>query len=252
MFCVVWLKFSKEQFRWGSVSKFIILSVLAVIIFTLVYEILYLGKERELANKIVDRLDVELTRAETTASRNESDPHFIFNSLSTLSHLITYDTAKADLFNNKLAEVYKYFLISKDRQLVTVEKEIGFIKNYFFLLQIWHEDKLKLHIDVTEGDLKDTWIIPCTLQVLIENTIKQNEFTVDHPIEICIKTDGKYLTNENTVKGQRAKFDSTQIGFKNLSAQYILVSNKNILAEENENRFIIKLPLIKLHKTEFV
>ena len=252
IFCMVWLRFSKEEFRWAAVNKFIVLSVLAVIVFTLVYEILYLSKERELANKIVDQLDVELTRAEITALRNELDPHFIFNSLSTLSHLITYDSAKADLFNNKLAQVYKYFLINKDKELVPVEEEIEFIKNYFFLLKIRHEDKLELHIEINEEDVKDILIVPCALQILVENAIKHNEFTTDQPIEISIMKDGKYLSIENTVKKKTVKSNSTKIGLKNLGAQYLLVSNKNILVEENGNQFIVKLPLLKLPKTEYV
>jgi sensor histidine kinase YesM len=250
IFCITWLKVSKEVFRWGPISKFIVLSILAVIVFTLVYEILYLSKERELANKVVDQLDVELTRAEITALRNELDPHFIFNSLSTLSYLITHDCEKADLFNNRLAQVYKYLLINKEKQLVPVTNEIDFIKNYFFLLKIRHEDKIELRITIKENELREILIIPCALQLLIENAIKHNAFTQMQPLAIYVKADGKYLCVENTINRKVVNPDSTGIGLQNLDAQYLLVSHKNIIVEESEKRFAIKLPMIKSPKKQ--
>ena len=69
------------------------------------------GGIRERDNIIVDQLDNELNRIEVLSLRNELDPHFIFNSLNALSYLIGKDDVKAQLFNNKLAQVYKYFLI---------------------------------------------------------------------------------------------------------------------------------------------
>jgi sensor histidine kinase YesM len=251
IFSLTWMKVSKEVFRWEPVNKSVIFAVLGAIVFTLVYEILYLSKERELANDIADQLDDELTRAEMTALRNELDPHFIFNSLNTLSHLIGNDSAKANLFNNKLAQVYKYFLVNKDKELVPVDKEIEFIKNYFFLLQIRHEDNIGLRIDFNEERVKDILIIPCALQLLVENAIKHNEISTEHRMDICIRIDDQHLRIQNTLKQKPGKFTSTKVGLKNLGSQYLLVSNKNISVEENEKIFTVKLPLIKLTKTEF-
>ena len=81
----IWIFISHEKFSWPPVLRFCLFSVLAVMVFTLVYEIMYLTKEREIDNEIVDQLDNELTHAEINALRNELDPHFIFNSLNTLS-----------------------------------------------------------------------------------------------------------------------------------------------------------------------
>lgn len=112
---LIWMHTSKEPFSWNGVYKFIAACVASVLIFTLVYEILFLTKERELDNKIVDQLDKERSQAELQALTNEMDPHFIFNSLNTLNHLIVNEPVQAHLFNNRLAQVYKYFLINKNR-----------------------------------------------------------------------------------------------------------------------------------------
>ena len=245
MFCLTWLRISKEEFSWSTVAEFIIFSVLAVIVFTLVYEVLYLSKERERDTQMVVQLDKELTRAEMMALRNELDPHFIFNSLTALSYLISNDSKKADQFNQKLAEVYKYFLINKEKELTSIEKEIEFIKNYCFLLSIRHDDKLKLHIDFDEKNMSQVFIIPCALQILVENAIKHNVFTHEQPLNIHVSLNGDYIVVQNAGKQKQSLPGTTRIGLKNLGAQYRLLAKKNIIIEESGNNFIVKLPLIR-------
>lgn len=252
IFCFVWLRYSKEEFRWAPISRFISLSVLAVIVITLVYEILYLSKEREFDTKIVNQLDHDLNRAEMMALRNTLDPHFIYNSLNTLSHLISVNSKKADLFNTKLAQVYKYFLLNKSEEAISANKEFEFIKNYFALLQIRHGNELELHINLDAEDIKGILIIPCALQILVENVIKHNDLSSDSPLNIFIKTDNDYLIIENEISRKKSIYNSTRTGLKNLADQYLLVFNKNIVVKECENTFMVKLPLIKNFKTVYV
>ncbi len=243
--CLLWMRFSKEKFYWAPINKFILSSVLAVIVFTLVYEILYLSKEREIDNKIVDQLDQELNQAEMIALRNEVEPHFIFNSLNTLSHLIDQDASKATMFNKRLAEVYKYFLINKNKELVTVENELEFIKSYFFLLQIRHENKLQLSIKLNKKDLSDIYIIPCALQILVENAIKHNQFTNEQPLYISIYLENGYLVVQNSIMPRASPVESTKIGLRNLNAQYLITAKHHIISERSENKFTVKVPVIK-------
>ena len=244
MFCLTWMRFSKEDFRWMTVIEFIIFSLLPVIVFTLIYEVLYLRKEREQDIEKVEQLDQELTRAEIMALRNELDPHFIFNSLTALSHLISNDAVKADMFNRKLAEVYKYFLINKEKEFISVEKEIEFIKDYFFLLTIRHDHKLQLHIELNKSNMEKFLIIPCALQILVENAIKHNEFTHEEPLQITILMKDDSLLVLNTAKRKKMMYESTGIGLKNLDTQYRLLAKKNIDVKEAKNSFIVNLPLI--------
>lgn len=241
---LIWLKISKETFQWNNFYKFMALSSLAVIVFTLIYEILYLSKERELDTKIVDQLDRERSQAEMTALKNELDPHFIFNSLTTLSYLILNDAQKAHRFNERLAKVFKYFLINKDRELISLEDELEFIDSYFFLLQIRHDDKLQLHTDLFDKGGSTIMVLPCALQILVENAIKHNEFTEEDPLKIKIEMNGQFLKVINNVRRKPYLLSSTRIGLRNLSSRYKLVCNKDIIIENTENSFIVKLPLI--------
>ncbi|MBL7737705.1 MAG: histidine kinase [Chitinophagaceae bacterium] len=240
----IWIKMSRETFEWAGIYKFIAVCVAAVLIFTLVYEILFLSKERELDTKIVDQLDKERSQAELQALTNEMDPHFLFNSLNTLNHLILNDARQAHLFNNKLAQVYKYFLINKTRELISLNDEMEFIDNYFYLLQIRHDNKLQLRVDLTEEAGK-AMLPPCAVQVLIENAIKHNEFSDNQPLLIRVSMNGQYIRVSNNAKPKPYVVNSTGIGLKNLNARYRIIAGKSIDIEKNRDSFTVKIPLIK-------
>jgi LytS/YehU family sensor histidine kinase len=192
----------------------------------------------------VDQLDRERSQAELQALTNEMDPHFIFNSLNTLNHLIVNRPQQAHLFNNKLAQVYKYFLINKNRELISLKEEMEFIDNYFFLLQIRHDGKLQLQVELNE-EANQAMIPPCAVQVLIENAIKHNEFTDDNPLLIKIVVNGKFILVSNNAKPKPYAVNSTGIGLKNLRSRYRIISRKDIEIEKGHNSFAVKLPLIR-------
>jgi len=239
----VWLKISREPFSWMSVYRFLAACVAAVIIFTLIYEILFLSKERELDTKIVDQLDKELSQVELQVLTNEMDPHFIFNSLNTLNHLILNQPKQAHLFNNRLAQVYKYFLINKNKDLIPLKDELEFIEDYFYLLQIRHENKLDLQTSLDDKS-RQVMIPPCSLQILIENAIKHNEFSETNPLHIKVYVNDHYLQVSNNIKPKLYAVNSTGIGLKNLSSRYKILFKKDITISTSHENFIVKLPLI--------
>jgi LytS/YehU family sensor histidine kinase len=240
---LVWMKISREPDDWSEVYRFILACIAAVIIFTLIYEILFLSKERELDTRIVDQLDKELTQAELQVLTNEMDPHFLFNSLNTLNHLILNEPKQAHLFNNRLAQVYKYFLINKNKELIPLSDEVEFIESYFFLLQIRHDNKLQLETQL--GDKSEKVMIPpCSLQILVENAIKHNEFSDAVPLRIKVTVNDHYLQVSNNIKPKLYAVNSTGIGLKNLSSRYKILFRKDITIATTRENFIVKLPLI--------
>jgi hypothetical protein len=245
---MLWIRISKEPFSWAGVFKFSILSALAVIVFSLIYEVLFLSKERVLDTKIVTQLDRERSQAELQALQNEMDPHFIFNSLNTLNHLIVNDPEKAHRYNNKLAQVYKYFLINKNRELISLRDELEFIEDYFYLLQLRHDNKLQLETKLGAHPDGAIMIPPCSLQILIENAIKHNEFSNDNPLLITIEMTEKYLCAINNMRPKPYAINSTNIGLKNLSSRYKLLYHKDIIIESGKEKFTVKLPIIRAEK----
>ena len=222
-----------------------VISAGIVIFLTLMYEALFLSKERELDMKIVDQLDRERQNAELNSLKGELDPHFVFNALTTLSHLISVDVHKAQLFTNNMAQVYKYLLINKDRELISLNEEINFINDYFFLLKMRYDDRLSLSFNLNNTYVEKIMIIPCSLQLLVENAIKHNQFTEQEPLMINIALNGEYLKVENNVRNKQYVGGSTKIGLSNLSNRYRLVYNKDIIISKEQDKFVVKLPLIK-------
>ena len=244
LLAMIWIKISKEAFSWSNIFRFIAVCTLAITVFTLVYEVLFLSKERELDVKIVDQLDHERSVAEMAVLRNELDPHFIFNSLNSLSHLIINDPPTAHAFNSKLAKVYRYFLLNKERDVISLHDELDFIDDYFFLLQIRYDNKLQLEKNLNGKDNSRTMILPCALQILVENAIKHNEFSDSNPLKIKISEDELHIKVSNNTKPKFSFTDSTHIGLRNLSSRYKLICHKDIAVENSPGEFTVRLPLI--------
>lgn len=221
-----------------------IISAGVAIVVTLLYEALFLSKERELDIKIVHQLDKDRVNAEINALKAELDPHFIFNSLTTLSHLISTEPEKAQAFTQKLALVYKYFLINKNRELISLDDELKFVEDYFFLLKIRYDDKVKMRFNISEVK-QNIMVLPCSLQLLVENAIKHNRFTEQQPLNISISLTDDYLKVENNVHDKPYGVESTRIGLAHLNAHYKLMCNKDIIVRNGGGSFTVELPLIK-------
>lgn len=245
LFALVWQKLFQGNFNRQQTISFSITYTSTAVLIGLVYEILFLHKEAELDSKIVDQLDLERQYAEMHVLKNELDPHFIFNSLTTLSHLIAFDTEKAQLFNSKLAQAYKYLLLNKDRELITLEEELRFIEDYFFLLQIRYDHKLHLEVNLNGQDAYKIMILPCALQTLVENAIKHNSFTDKQPLKINISMQRSHLHVSNNIYSSSYMVPSTHVGLKNLRMRYKLTCQRDIIVNKTREAFIVKLPLIK-------
>jgi LytS/YehU family sensor histidine kinase len=245
IFTFLWNKLFQTTIPGENTARYTFAYVAVAPLISMAYEILFMKKEQELDSKIVDQLDYERQHAELHNLKNELDPHFIFNSLNSLLPLIMTDSAKAQVFTTKLSQVYKYFLLNKDRELISLSEEMRFIEDYFFLLQIRHENRLRLHMEQNGLALNKLLILPFALQVLVENAIKHNHFSEQHPLIITISLDPNFVYVSNPVSNKEIDWDSTNIGLKNLSARYILVCHKDIVIKNADNTFSVSLPLIK-------
>lgn len=239
-----WMQFSKESFNWNHIISFVLACMIAVLVFTLLYEILFLNKEREIDTKNVTRLDKEKSKATLHALQNEMDPHFLFNALNTLNLLILNNPKQAHLYNNKLAHVYKYFLINKNKELVALDNELDFINNYYYLLQLRYENKMQLEIQLGPVLPELIQLPPCSLQILLENAIKHNSFSDEDPLLVVISVKDQYIYVENKIKPKSYLMDTTQIGLTNLSSRYKILFNKDIIIHPSNDSFVVKLPVI--------
>lgn len=174
--------------------------------------------------------------------KSQVNPHFLFNSLNTLSSLVNTQTDTAGHFIIKLSSIYRYILDNGSKVKVPLNDELQFIRDYFFLHQIRNEGKIFLSIDI-ENDINYD-ILPVSLQLLIENAIKHNMATFDKPLKIGIYTEGQHVVVKNNVQKMATQVVSTKIGLKNLNERVRLITGNEIIIEETANEFLVKVPLL--------
>lgn len=174
--------------------------------------------------------------------KNQVNPHFLFNSLNTLSALIPERPDSAERFILKLSAIYRYILENSSKDTVPLNAELNFISDYYYLHAIRDDGKIELMIDAPGAEKYQ--ILPVSLQILVENSIKHNMATRENPLLISMKiTDGVMIVRNNLQK-MNVKMKSTGIGLNNLKERVRLITGKNLVVEETEIEFIVKIPLI--------
>jgi len=175
--------------------------------------------------------------------KNQVNPHFLFNSLNTLSSLVNTEVAVAGQFIAKLSVIYRYILDNSSKLKVPLKEEIEFIRDYNYLHQIRNEGKIKLEININDDDYSYK-IIPISLQLLIENAIKHNMATQDKPLIISVYLEEQNIAVKNNIQKMATQVVSTKIGLKNLNERVRLITGKEIVVTEFEGNFLVKVPLI--------
>lgn len=208
-----------------------------------VYEALHLFVELKDTRLKKERLLKEKLSAELMVFKNQMDPHFLFNSLTTILHLIDTDSEKAKKYVYKLSEVYKGLQRNTNRNLIELKEEIYNTKVYSELVNERFGNNLKVDFEIN-CEYQKRMIVPFSLQVAVENAIKHNVISNKKPLAIHVFIDNEYLIVENSLQLKRQDKNVEGLGLKNISEQYKLLSDKSIIIEENQNTFALKLPLL--------
>lgn len=244
----VWAGFAKTN--WEAIEMVVLINVICVLFVTHIYETVFLMKEKEseaLQNEQLQRAKAE---AELDALKNQVDPHFMFNSLNTLSYLVKSDADKALLFTESLAEVYRYILIQNEHELVLLEDELEFTNRYTDLLKLRFGNALIVRKNFN-GNLENNFLIPPTsVFVAFENAVKHNEIDEKKPLRMDMEIERNRLVITNQLQKKRSKKESTKIGLKNLNERFQLITGSEVEVSTKNNVFTISLPLIAARANE--
>jgi hypothetical protein len=173
--------------------------------------------------------------------KSQINPHFLFNSLNTVSSLIQSDPEKAEQFINNLSSVYRYVLENGQKDMVPLQSELDLLNRYFDLHRVRDEEKISLTIDYS--DAGNYRILPVSLQILLENAIKHNSATREKPLKISVFFKDKHVVVMNNLQKKATQLKSTGIGLRNLAERIRLVTGKTLIVEENGKYFTAKIPL---------
>ncbi|MFZ4457092.1 MAG: sensor histidine kinase [Bacteroidales bacterium] len=233
-----------ELVRSGHLEAVFVVSLMANAVIMGVTDVtLYYRKSHKKA------LDAEIikknkARFQYDQLKRQLNPHFLFNSLNVLDYLVHTDANRASDFIKKLAGVYRYLLSKESDPTVHLDEEIVFANMYAELLKERFEKGLYIDIDIAEKYMK-SHVIPCSLQLLIENATKHNIISAKMPLNIRIFMELDYICVENNRQLRIKADESTGLGLKSIEAQYQTLFNKSIIIDQNEAHYCVKIPLIE-------
>jgi two-component system, LytTR family, sensor kinase len=187
------------------------------------------------------------SQAQLQSLRNQVNPHFLFNNLSVLSALISQDANASVEFVRQFSNVYRYILRSDEKELTHLAEEIEFIQSYLYLLKTRFNSGLNVAIDVSEGCLS-AYILPVSLQMLVENAVKHNIISKSKPlnIEIFCRNDESITVRNNLQKRAINDTQSTQLGLTNIVKRYDFLGHHGVNIEHDDKYFCVTIPLIRV------
>ncbi|KRB57798.1 histidine kinase [Flavobacterium sp. Root186] len=218
----------------SSVITFIVLLIFHALHFYKLYQ----------ENKVIQQKIIAGTaNAKFESLKNQIDPHFLFNSLNVLSSLIEENPDNAQRFTTSLSKIYRYVLEQKDKELVSVEDELSFAKTYMNLLKMRFENSL--FYELPAGDINpDAKVVPLSLQLLLENTVKHNVVSEQKPLHIRIFIEKDYLVIQNDLQKKEVLQDRQGVGLQNIVNRYGIITDRKVLIEKDEKNFSVKIPIL--------
>jgi sensor histidine kinase YesM len=225
-----------------TASNYIVSSIFTFIVLLIVHFV-YLYKWYQ-ENKLKEqKIIAGSASAQFESLKNQIDPHFLFNSLNVLSSLIEENPDAAQKFTTSLSKVYRYVLEQKDKDLISVSEELQFAKTYMNLLKMRFENSITFELpDNFEND--EAKVVPLSLQLLLENCIKHNIASEKKPLHIKIAIENGQLTIENNLQKKEVLQDRKGVGLQNIVNRYAILSKRNVLIEQNNEKFKVFLPIL--------
>ena len=176
--------------------------------------------------------------------KRQVDPHFLFNSLNILDCLVCEEkTEQASTYIHKLAGIYRYMIKSEDEDIVPLRDELIFVNQYVDLLRLRFPEGFEVNVEVPE-EAMSRYILPCSIQLLIENATKHNAVNRDNPLVINIKVEDSCVRVSNNLIPKVTRSDSTGLGQKYISQQYMDLSGKEIEIRSENGLYCVTLPLL--------
>jgi two-component system LytT family sensor kinase len=222
----------KYDLSYANKSLFIWLMLISIAFFYVLWR---------MSSKKEQKLQEENLKFRYQTLKSQVNPHFLFNSFNTLSELVFEDAKKADSYIQKLSAIYRYVIENEETELIELEKEIDFVKEYFGLQKERYKDKISLNINIS--DTSNYKIVPLSLQLLVENAVKHNSASVDSPLIINILRDSNEVVVSNNIQKRNIIEGSTKTGLQNLKERVRLSINKELIFKEENNSFIVKIPI---------
>lgn len=237
-------KFWGHRFPLEAYLHAIAVALLFVIVVGGVYEATYYFRKWKDMAVETEALKKENLQTQLDSLKGQINPHFLFNSLGSLSSLIEEDARQAQVFVNEMASVYRYLLQSNEKGLVTLQEELDFLEAYTGMLTTRFPEGLQVSIAVRQED-RQKMLPPLTLQLLLENAVKHNAVLPSKPLHVHISSERKNLLKVcNNLQPKTSPVQSNKMGLHNIIAKYKLLNQPAVTVLQSDHSFCVSLPLI--------
>ncbi|MEW7278374.1 2TM domain-containing protein [Aquimarina sp. 2201CG1-2-11] len=240
---IIFEKQTVEEFWADQTFKNYLFPLLLTIIISLFFHTVYFYKALQEKKVTEQKIIAGTVSAKFAALKNQLDPHFLFNSLNVLTSLIEENPKMAQKFTTSLSKVYRYVLEQKDKDLVTVDEELKFAKTYMTLVQLRFEDSITTEIPLQSSN-PEARVVPLSLQILLENTVKHNVIMPQRPLHIKIYEKDGFLIVENNLQPKEVIKQSSGVGLGNIQQRYALLTKRKFSVFKTEKAFIAELPIL--------
>lgn len=230
--------FTIDKPYWKEIWFFVLMGT---VIWAMAYIYVRL-RERNLRK--VGRLQRERMMFEYEHLKSQVNPHFLFNSLNTLTSLIEDDKDAALDYTVHLSDLYRNLLLYRDKDMITLKEEWVIVENYIYVQKSRFGDALKLEVNIPDEVMKTGKVMPLALQLLVENAIKHNVVSLSKPLTISIVAEHGYLTIKNPIQEKLSKEDGAGLGLINIRKRYKLLSGKDIVHRRIGDDFVVILPIL--------
>ena len=239
---VFWMSTAEDLTKYDFSSLFFTTLMAQTMIYCIVWMINYALTSKKKIQR--ERGKANMAQYRYMKLKHQVNPHFLFNSLNILDCLVCEEQSeKASEYIHKLAGIYRYMIKSEDEELVPLREELAFVGQYIDLLNIRFPEGFKVEVNIPD-EYMSRYVLPCALQLLIENATKHNAINKANPLNIRIETNGKDVWVSNNIIQKVGKVESTGLGLKYLKQQYLDLSGQKIDIKQTEKDFTVTLPLI--------
>lgn len=233
-----------RSFSW---REFFQLSILTLLVEMTLYSLIFMIDYALVARSVlrVERGRTHQAQFLYMKLKQQVNPHFLFNSLNILDCLVCEQrTEQASAYIRKLAGIYRYMLQNEQESLVRLKEEMDFVGMYVDLLQVRFPDGFRVETDLADEALMRS-IVPCSVQLLIENAIKHNAVDAASPLVIRIMATAESVTVANDLRPKLpASASSTHVGLNYIRQQYLDLAGRPIVIERTETQYRVTLPLL--------
>lgn len=239
----IFQEFSIAHFLSKEKLSYYLFPLLFTAIVSLIFHLIYFYKALQEKRVTEQKIIAGNASARFESLKNQLDPHFLFNSLNVLSSLIEENPDNAQKFTTSLSKVYRYVLEQKDKELVNLEEELAFAVTYMNLLKMRFENSIFYEVPMQLSS-PEARVVPLSLQLLLENTIKHNVVSESRPLHIKIYEEDGYLILENNLQKKEVFQKRNGVGLQNIINRYALVTQRKVQLEKDTEKFAVKIPVL--------